>query len=281
MRVLSMSSNSRTCRSIRFLSRSSLQQINPISRRSTTITIPLSGRGYATGQSHYDILSVSRDSTTKEIKARFYELSRKYHPDVSPDSAKRFTEINAAYSVLREENSRRDYDRTLPSERRSSASPSPGYRTASGLNRGKTRPMGSPPPSPFKGSYPGQPDRPASFGFGFGSRPTADGDVKSQHFRYEEHKERHSTFDGRYNMRLQEELSRRNTELKDNFFARFFGIGGLIFIVIMLTGGIANVRAETPVSQDREEKAAREIDWLEAMTSRRSVFEPRFCKWKD
>lgn len=234
-------------------------------------------RQHSSARSHYETLSVSRSSTAKEIKARFYELSRKHHPDVSPDSAKKFTEINAAYSVLREEKSRRDYDKTLPGERTPLGQAASGYRPASGLSRRRTRPMGTPPSSPFRGAYPLQPNRPA--GFGYGDNPSPERDVRNQHFEYEEHKERHSAFDSRYNLRVQEELSRRNADLKDNFFARFFGIGGLVLVVIILTGGISNVRAETP-AQRQPEKEPQEIDWLDAMTSRKRAYGPRICNWK-
>lgn len=105
--------------------------------------------------------------------------------------------------------------------------------------------------------------------------------MKNQHFRYEEHKERHSTFDSRYNLRVQEELSRRNAELKDNFLARFFGIAGLVFVVILMTGGISNVRAEANSRDHEDQDTAQEVDWPEAMKSKRRAYEPRFCGWKD
>lgn len=233
-------------------------------------------RGYATHASHYDTLSVSRNSTQKEIKARFYELSRKYHPDISPDSAKKFTEINAAYSVLREERSRRDYDRTLPNERGPIPSSSTsGYRS-SGLSRRKTRPMGTPPSSPFR-TAPASPSTNRPAGFAFGENPASEGQVNNGHFRFEEHRERHSSFDSRYNIRVQEELSRRNAELKDNFLARFVGIAGLVFIVIMLTGGISRVRAEAHTELENKvyEQDAKEVDWNQAIKTRRAGYEHR------
>lgn len=234
-----------------------------------------SQRTYATGVSHYETLSVPRDATTKEIKARFYELSRKYHPDVSPDSAKKFTEINAAYSVLRGDATRRDYDRTLPHERGSVQTAGSSLRTASGLSRRRTRPMGTPPSSPFRASASPSGSRPPP-GFEFGTNPAADGDIRNNHFTFDEHRERHSAFDSRYKVKLQEELSRRNAELKDNFFARFFGIAGLMLVVIMLTGGISSIRAEVHDNQRTSEP--HQVAWSEAMKTKRHVYEHQFWK---
>lgn len=237
----------------------------------------LSYRGYAT-HSHYDILDLPRDSSQKEIKNKFYELSRKHHPDIAPDSTRKFTEINAAYSILRDEKTRRDYDRTLSADTASSSNrSSSGYRTASGLSRRKTRPMGTPPSSPYRAAPSSPADNTA--GFGFGSNPNAAGDVRNRHFEFEQHRERHSTFDMRYTAKQQEELSRRNTEMQDNFLARFVGIAGLIFIVILLTGGISNVRAEVTEEQRRAEETkqrrCQEVDWECAIKSR-----SRAINWK-
>lgn len=33
----------------------------------------------------YAVLEIKRDATTKDIKAAFYKLSKKYHPDTNPD----------------------------------------------------------------------------------------------------------------------------------------------------------------------------------------------------
>ncbi|BFZ61828.1 DnaJ sub A member 3, mitochondrial [Saitoella coloradoensis] len=100
---------------------------------------------------HYETLNVRRDSTPREIKRRFYELSKKYHPDRNPDDATakpKFLEVTEAYSVLRSDQKRRDYDRSLLG--RSSDAPTghghpTGHRQPSGLSRRRTRPQGPPP----------------------------------------------------------------------------------------------------------------------------------------
>jgi len=60
-------------------------------------------------KNYYDILWVSKNATTEEIKKAYRKLAMKYHPDRWWD-AEKFKEINEAYSVLSDENKRREYD---------------------------------------------------------------------------------------------------------------------------------------------------------------------------
>lgn len=69
----------------------------------------------------YEILEISKDATTNEIKRKYRELTKKYHPDkfsnASEESKKqaenKFREINEAYSILGNENTRKEYDKQL------------------------------------------------------------------------------------------------------------------------------------------------------------------------
>jgi len=63
--------------------------------------------------SHYDVLGVSKNATQEQIKARYYELSKKYHPDVSDteESADKFRAVAEAYEVLGNVDDRRTYDK--------------------------------------------------------------------------------------------------------------------------------------------------------------------------
>jgi len=61
---------------------------------------------------YYATLGIARDATEIEIKRAFRELARKHHPDVSPDNnGEVFREINEAYAVLSDRDSRARYDR--------------------------------------------------------------------------------------------------------------------------------------------------------------------------
>ncbi|MDA0264985.1 MAG: J domain-containing protein [Chloroflexi bacterium] len=63
---------------------------------------------------YYETLGVPREASEKEIRTAFRKLARKHHPDVNentPASEEKFKEINEAYTVLSDADSRRKYDR--------------------------------------------------------------------------------------------------------------------------------------------------------------------------
>ena len=62
---------------------------------------------------YYDVLGVSKNASEKEIRQAYRKLARQYHPDVNKDDAaaeEKFKEINEAYSVLSDEESRKKFD---------------------------------------------------------------------------------------------------------------------------------------------------------------------------
>ncbi|XP_045608455.2 protein tumorous imaginal discs, mitochondrial isoform X1 [Procambarus clarkii] len=79
---------------------------------------PLCSVQYHTSQTfrqrdYYEILGVPRNASNKDIKKAYYQLAKKYHPDVNkddPGSQKKFTEVSEAYEVLGDEEKRRQYD---------------------------------------------------------------------------------------------------------------------------------------------------------------------------
>jgi len=62
---------------------------------------------------YYEILGVSRSADKDELKRAYRRLARKYHPDVNkdPGAEEKFKEINRAYEVLSEPETRSRYDR--------------------------------------------------------------------------------------------------------------------------------------------------------------------------
>ncbi|MFE0088116.1 DnaJ domain-containing protein, partial [Streptomyces sp. NPDC059016] len=62
---------------------------------------------------YYDVLGVGRGAGSDEIQAAFRKLARRHHPDINKDPAaeERFREINEAYGVLSDPDTRRRYDR--------------------------------------------------------------------------------------------------------------------------------------------------------------------------
>jgi DnaJ-related protein SCJ1 len=62
----------------------------------------------------YKVLGVKRSASQDEIKKKYRELTRKYHPDKNrndPNASQKFTEVAEAYEVLSDEKKRRKYDR--------------------------------------------------------------------------------------------------------------------------------------------------------------------------
>ncbi|MFW6159445.1 MAG: DnaJ domain-containing protein, partial [Planctomycetota bacterium] len=65
-------------------------------------------------KNYYDVLGVSRDADTDEIKRAFRKLAARYHPDKNPDNKKeaeeKFKEVAEAYEVLSDPEKRSRYD---------------------------------------------------------------------------------------------------------------------------------------------------------------------------
>ena len=58
----------------------------------------------------YDVLGVTPRASSKHIKAAYFRLSKKFHPDRQSGDAVKFQQISAAYEVLGNRHRRRAYD---------------------------------------------------------------------------------------------------------------------------------------------------------------------------
>ena len=62
---------------------------------------------------YYEVLGVSRDADEAAIKKAYRTLAKKYHPDANPgdkEAEKKFKEASEAHSVLRDPETRKQYD---------------------------------------------------------------------------------------------------------------------------------------------------------------------------
>jgi molecular chaperone DnaJ len=63
---------------------------------------------------YYEVLGVSRQASSDDIKKAYRKLAKQYHPDTNQgdkDAETKFKEINEAYSILSDEQKRSTYDR--------------------------------------------------------------------------------------------------------------------------------------------------------------------------
>ena len=82
-------------------------------------------------RTYYEIMGVARNATAPEIKVKYHELARQFHPDRAKDkelAQRLFSQINMAYKTLSNVAERARYDETLDAEESSAARMYPGGR---------------------------------------------------------------------------------------------------------------------------------------------------------
>jgi len=75
---------------------------------------------------YYKILGISRNAKDSEIKKAYYQLAKKYHPDVNKDkgASEKFQELSEAYEVIGDTKRRHEYDQFGSSSASSQGRPS-------------------------------------------------------------------------------------------------------------------------------------------------------------
>ncbi|KAM3570864.1 hypothetical protein VYU27_007084 [Nannochloropsis oceanica] len=67
----------------------------------------------ASKKDFYDVLGISKGASKADVKKKYFELAKKYHPDTNkddPTASKKFMEITEAYEVLGDDKKRQTYD---------------------------------------------------------------------------------------------------------------------------------------------------------------------------
>ena len=70
---------------------------------------------------YYKVLQISRDASTVDVRKAFFNLAKKYHPDLNTHKREEdrqqakilFQEINEAHQILADEKLRAKYDSVL------------------------------------------------------------------------------------------------------------------------------------------------------------------------
>ena len=62
----------------------------------------------------YELLGVDRSASQNDLKKAYFQMAKKYHPDVnkSSEAKEKFAQINNAYETLSDERKRNIYDQT-------------------------------------------------------------------------------------------------------------------------------------------------------------------------
>jgi len=199
---------------------------------------------------HYQTLGIHQNSTTKEIKSRFRELSKECHPDLYPDSPvklAKFKQFNDAYQVLSDKSAKEIYDKSImvgggnPGNPIRSARDYARYKRESGDLHNEYSSVNDPPFT--TGDY----KNPNKYGFehetkfGGGEDGTKEqSDRKWEYRNYENSKKsksKYQTFNSKQQFDEFEEKHSRNTPKNENHVhssEKILAIGVMLFLLIVL-----------------------------------------------
>lgn len=65
---------------------------------------------------YYEVLGVSKDASSDDLKKAYRKLAKQYHPDMNPGdktAETKFKEVNEAYEVLNDPAKRQRYEQLL------------------------------------------------------------------------------------------------------------------------------------------------------------------------
>ena len=102
-------------------------------------------------RNYYEVLGLPPGATTDEIKKKYRELARKFHPDVVQDKVlgqRVFTQINQAYSVLGNPERRAQYNSTLQAGGSSNGTAANGTAANAAPKSGGSPAQAAPPSAP-------------------------------------------------------------------------------------------------------------------------------------
>ncbi|WNJ17464.1 J domain-containing protein [Pontibacter sp. G13] len=90
-------------------------------------------------QDHYEILGISRNATSSEIKEAYRELAKRLHPDQNdnPDSHERFLAISKSYQILNDSTRKAKYDLAYDRHHGEGGSKTQGSQAALEITRSK------------------------------------------------------------------------------------------------------------------------------------------------
>jgi len=203
---------------------------------------------------HYQTLGIHQNSTTKEIKSRFRELSKECHPDLYPDNPvkeAKFKRLNDAYQVLSDKSAKQIYDKSImvgggnPGNPIRSARDYARYKRESDDLHNEYSSVNDPPfttgdyKNPKRGNKYGF-EHETNFGGGEGENKGEQSDRKWEYRNYEnskEQKSKYQNFDSKKQFDDFEQSHARNspkTEYRRHSSEKIVAVGMLLFLLTIL-----------------------------------------------